>query len=103
VGTDEVSPDETAALATTPPDRRRRRVPWAQLLLRVLFVDALACPRCSIPMVVLAFLSDPPVTAKILRHLDLPATAPPLAPAEPAGGEEVAYGPLFPDGARSPP
>ncbi len=72
------------------------------MLLRVLFVDALTCPRCSVPLVVLAFLSDPLVTAKILRHLDLPATALPLAPAEPAGGEDAGYGPLFPDGARSP-
>jgi len=70
---------------------------------RSLFVDALACPRCSLPMVVLAFLSDPPVTAKILRHLDLPAAAPTLAPAEPMDSEDAGYGPLFPDGARSPP
>jgi hypothetical protein len=39
----------------------RRRVPWAQLLRRVLQVDVLACPRCStpaqaVPMPVLAFL-----------------------------------------------
>jgi len=103
VGTDGVSPDETAAPASATPDRRRHRVPWAELLLRVLFVDALSCPRCSTPLVVLAFLSDPPVTAKILRHLDLPATAPPLVPAEPAAGEEAGYGPLFPGCGRSPP
>jgi hypothetical protein len=53
---------------------RRQRVPWAQLLRRVLHVDALACPRCStrgraVPMTVLAFLSDPDVVEKILRHL----------------------------------
>jgi len=52
---------------------------------------------------VLAFPSDPPVTAKILRHLELPDTAPTLAPAEPAGEQESDFGPLFPDGARSPP
>jgi hypothetical protein len=101
--TDEISPAGTPLSTTATPGCRRRRVPWAALLLRVLFVDALRCPRCSTPMVVLAFLSDPPVTGKILRHLDLPATAPPLAPAEPADGEEAAYGPLFPDGARAPP
>jgi hypothetical protein len=69
---------------------QRRRVPWAQLLRRVLHVDALACPRCSrpeqsVPMVVLAFLTDPEVVGKILRHLGLPASAPVLAPAVPVG------------------
>jgi hypothetical protein len=37
-------------------------------------------------MVILAFLSDPPVVAKILRHLRLPTTTPPLAPARGVGG-----------------
>jgi len=101
--TDEISPVGIPLSGTAATGRRRRRVPWAQLLLRVLFVDALSCSRCSTPLVVLAFLSDPRVTVRILRHLDLPATAPPLAPAELVGGEEAGYGPLFPDGARSPP
>jgi hypothetical protein len=61
----------------------RQRVPWAQLLRRVLHVDALACPRCStathtVLMTVLAFLSDPKVVGKILQHLGLPTTAPAL-------------------------
>jgi hypothetical protein len=64
----------------------RRHVPWAQLLRRVLHVDALACPRCStatqtVPMTVLAFLSDPDVVGRILRHLGLPTMAPALAAA----------------------
>ena len=54
--------------------------------MRVLHLDALACPRCSspsqrVPMTVLAFLSDPDVVYKILRHLGLPICAPALAPA----------------------
>ncbi len=32
-------------------------------------------------MVVLAFISDPPVITKILHHLRLPTAPPPLAPA----------------------
>ncbi len=64
----------------------RRCVPWAQLLRRVLHLDALACPRCStasqtMPMIVLAFLTDPEVVGKILRHLGLPYCAPFIAPA----------------------
>ena len=99
----ETAPVETGAGSSASPGRGRRRVPWAELLLRVFFTDVLSCPRCSIPMIVLAFLSDPPVVAKILRHLGLPATAPPLAPADPARGQETGYGPLFPGAARPPP
>lgn len=47
-------------------------------------MDALSCPRCSsraksVPMVVLAFLTDPEVVGKILRHIGLPTTAPLVA------------------------
>ncbi|MGD8396206.1 MAG: hypothetical protein PVF43_12105, partial [Candidatus Eiseniibacteriota bacterium] len=69
----------------------RRPLPWAQLLKRVFFVDALSCHRCLTPMVVLALLSDPPVVTKILRHLGLPAEVPPLAPPILAASD----GPLF--------
>jgi hypothetical protein len=64
-----------------PAPARRRRTPWATLLRRVFDVDALACPRCSTPMVVLAFITDPKVLEKILGHLGLPTTPPILAPA----------------------
>ena len=70
----------------TPSPARRRRIPWAQLLRRLLHIDALACPRCStskqsVPMVVLAFLTDPDVVGRILRHLGLSTCAPALVPA----------------------
>jgi hypothetical protein len=69
-----------------PPPAPRHPLPWAQLLRRLLHVDALACPRCStparsLPMVVLAFLTDPDVLGRILQHLGLPSVAPALAPA----------------------
>ena len=38
------------------------------------------CPQCSAAMVGLALISDPPVLAKILRHLRLPTAPPPMAP-----------------------
>ena len=47
--------------AADPPPVRPRRLPWAQLLRRTLEVDALTCWRCGVPMVVLAFLTDPSV------------------------------------------
>ena len=81
------SPESAAAPpapAAPPPDRPRRvHLGWAQLLRRVLDVDALQCPRCPAhrPMVVLAFLTDPAVVRRILEHLKLPATPMPVATA----------------------
>jgi len=81
----EVAQAETQApRPATPADNshdRPRRLSWAKLLRRVLDVDALACARCAAPMLVLAFLTDPPVVHRILDHLHLPSTPPTLAPA----------------------
>ena len=63
------------------PSRHRKNLPWAQLLRRVFFLDALKCPRCDTAMVVLALLNDPQVVRKILLHLELPADLPTPAPA----------------------
>jgi hypothetical protein len=73
------APDPGAGKSS--PHPRGPRLPWARLLRRVLHVDALSCPRCATPMVVLALISDPAVVRKILDHLGLPNSAPPLAPA----------------------
>ena len=43
--------------------------------------DVTTCPRCGDPLVVLAFLTAPDVTARILDHLGLPAGIPSIAPA----------------------
>jgi hypothetical protein len=48
-------------------------------------------------MAVLAFLSDPPVVEKILRHLTLPTTPPAIAPARSSSAG------LFPRLAPNPP
>ncbi len=60
---------------------RPRRLPWASLLMRSLGVSGLECPRCQSQMVLLALITAPPVVAKILDHLRIPSTPPPLAPA----------------------
>jgi hypothetical protein len=39
-------------------------------------------------MVVLAFLTDPPVVRRILEHLDLPSAAPRLSPTRCADDEQ---------------
>ncbi len=63
---------------------RPRRMPWARLLMRSLGVDALECPRCQSQMVLLALITAPRVVEKILAHLRIPSTPPPLAPARQA-------------------
>ena len=101
------APAAMAASHTTPPDaparNRRRSIPWAQLLMRVFHLDALACPRCATPMVVLALLSEPDVVRKILLHLGLPAEVPPTSPARQP--DETLFDEDFQTGApaRSPP
>jgi hypothetical protein len=59
----------------------RTSLSWAQLLYRVFFVDALLCTRCGDRMTVIAFLTDPTVVRRVLEHLKIPATPPPIWPA----------------------
>ena len=69
--------DDEAPLGAPPPrPARKRYLPWAELLRRVHQIDVLVCARCHGPLRVLAFLTDPVVTAQILRHLGLPAAPP---------------------------
>jgi hypothetical protein len=49
---------------------------WARLIKQVYDVDPLVCPRCAGPMRIIAFIEQPAVIEKILRHLVLwPAQA----------------------------
>ncbi|MFH2008338.1 MAG: hypothetical protein ABI333_17265 [bacterium] len=65
------------------PAVRPRRMTWASLLMRSLGVSGLECPRCQAQMVLLALITAPQVVEKILDHLRIPSTPPPLAPARP--------------------
>jgi hypothetical protein len=58
-----------------------RRLDWAALLQRAFGPEVTACPRCGDALRVLAFITDPDLSARILHHLALPATVPPIAPA----------------------
>ena len=51
------------------------------LLARIYEVLPLLCPSCGGEMKILAFLTDPPVVAAILLHLELPHLPPPISPA----------------------
>jgi hypothetical protein len=55
-----------------------RRTAWADLLQRVFEVDALRCPDCGNQMRVLSAITDPAVTARILKCVGMPSRAPPL-------------------------
>src|ERR1700693_5405414 len=57
------------------------RMSWACLLQRVYDTDVDHCPTCGGRMKIIAAIVDPPVIAKILTHLRLPARAPPRSPA----------------------
>jgi hypothetical protein len=79
---DNASPpsEKTADNSQLGPRPPRTVLPWAELLRRVFAIDVTRCPICLGPMAVIAYLTDPPVLAKIIAHLKLP-TSPPLAPA----------------------
>ena len=58
-----------------------RRLDWAALLRRVFGDEVTQCPRCGDALRVLAFITDPRVTAHILEHLGLTSDPVPIAPA----------------------
>ena len=82
-------PPAAAPAPVPPPPLRPRRLGWAQLLRRVLDVDALTCAKCAVPMVVVAFLTDPKVVRRILEHLKLPSVPPHVAASWRSAAEEL--------------
>ena len=59
--------------APTDLERRALRRLWAALIRRIYEVDPLVCPRCGQAMRIIAFITEPRVIAKILRHLEAKA------------------------------
>jgi hypothetical protein len=55
-----VSPQKRAAL--------RKR--WAHLIRRVYLTDPLICPDCGAQLHLIAFITEPKIIRKILRHLE---------------------------------
>jgi len=51
-----------------PPFINARRASWARLLLHVLEVQALVCPRCGGLMRVVSIITDPAIVDRVLRH-----------------------------------
>ena len=76
----------TRKVETSSPEERRQRrrrwtLDWAGLLKRTFGLDVFVCPECGGRRRVLASLTSPAAVRGILQHLELPSTAPPLAPA----------------------
>jgi len=44
---------------------------WAEMIRKVYEVDPLLCPRCGGQMCVIAFIEEPKIIDKIIRHLRL--------------------------------
>jgi hypothetical protein len=61
--------------------RKRKRIPWAQLLKRTFKIDVLKCDKCGWRMKLVAVVFDQTTIATTLRALGLPVRAPPIAPA----------------------
>ena len=66
----------------------KRRSSWARVLKKVFAVDPRLCPKCRVPMSVVAWITDPVVIGRILEHrrkagLESPfdARGPPAPPA----------------------
>jgi Putative transposase len=75
------SASETNRTHEDRPETRPRRLQWAALLQRVFGFDELCCPRCGATLRLIAAIEDPAIARRILECLDLPARAPPIAPA----------------------
>ena len=41
----------------------------------------MTCPRCLVPMAIIALIAKPDIVGRILDHLHLPSTMPRIAPA----------------------
>ena len=60
--------ESSATVLPSAAERRRLRRAWAQMIRRIYEVDPLTC-RCGAKMRILAFILDPRVVIKILRHI----------------------------------
>ncbi|MBU8871766.1 MAG: hypothetical protein KOO60_12945 [Gemmatimonadales bacterium] len=65
---------------------------WAMLLARIYERLPLACPKCGQPMRLIAFIMEPPVVEKILKHIGEPTEPPTVLPARAPPQVEMDFG-----------
>ena len=83
----------------TPPDsadppsawRRAASRSWALLLVRLYECLPLLCQRCGAPMRIVAFVQEPLVIERILRHVGEPVEAPEVLPARAPPQAEIEF------------
>lgn len=69
----EVRPESTPTPETEEgKPRRKKRIPWAELLKRSFGVDVLRCDACGAPRRVMAYTSRVSEARRFLRHLGVP-------------------------------
>ncbi|MGM0578741.1 MAG: transposase, partial [Myxococcota bacterium] len=72
-----------------PARRGSRYLDWATLLRRTFGLEVLICATCGGRRRILALIQSPITARQILRHLDLPAEPPRIAPARPPPDPEL--------------
>ena len=71
--------------------RRASAQRWALLLVRLYECLPLLCQRCGAPMRIVAFVQQPLVIERILRHVGEPIEAPEVLPARPPPQGEIEF------------
>jgi len=77
--------EELPALIHTEPGRKQFRQNWARLIQKIYEVDPLTCPKCNGEMRIIAFIEQPLIIKKILKHLNLWETHNHDPPKKPTG------------------
>jgi hypothetical protein len=95
--------DPCTKVDPTPQRPKRKRYSWAELMKRVFELSGapakpelcrarvLICEHCGGTRKLLAFLTEPRAIRRILEHLGLPATSPPIALARPPPDPGLPY------------
>ena len=80
---DKMDIDQTDLSQDKPQGRMRQAAArcWAMLLARIYECLPLTCPKCGQPMRLIAFIMEPPVVEKILKHIGEPSEPPAVLPA----------------------
>ena len=80
---DKMDIDQTGLSQDKPQGRMRQAAArcWAMLLARIYECLPLTCPKCGQPMRLIAFIMEPPVVEKILKHIGEPTEPPTVLPA----------------------
>lgn len=83
------SPDDSAEPTAPIAMTLARRLDWASLLRRVFGEQITRCPECGDTLRVIAFITDPDVTSRILDHLGVATAIPLIAPARAPPDDDV--------------